>query len=70
MLTSVRRLWEDDFGERLRWQAGTVPRMRRGTFDPLEKTDKTMWYVVRTMRGAILEVRQLPPDAAMAGGND
>jgi hypothetical protein len=35
--------------------------MRRGTFDPLEKTDHPRWYVVRTMRGAILEVRKLPP---------
>jgi len=35
--------------------------MRRGSFDPLEKTDQPRWYVVRTMHGAILEVRQLPP---------
>jgi hypothetical protein len=35
--------------------------MRRGTFDPLESKDKPMWYVVRSMRGAVLEVRILPP---------
>ena len=35
--------------------------MRRGSFDPLEKTDQLRWYVVRSMHGAILEVRQLPP---------
>jgi hypothetical protein len=39
--------------------------MRRGSFDPLEKTDKPRWYVVRNMHGALLEARELPPGAEL-----
>jgi len=42
-------------------EAATVWPVRRGTFDPFESKDKPMWYVVRSMRGAVLEVRVLPP---------
>jgi hypothetical protein len=37
---------------------------RRSLFDPLEPTHEARWYIVRNMRGALLESRPL------AGGSD
>ena len=34
--------------------------MRRSNFDPLEISNSPMWYVVRSMHNAVLEVRPLP----------
>jgi hypothetical protein len=33
--------------------------MRCSTFDPLEISNSPMWYVVRSMRNVVLEVRPL-----------
>jgi hypothetical protein len=34
--------------------------MRRSNFDPLEISNSPTWYVVRNMRGALVEARPLP----------
>jgi hypothetical protein len=36
---------------------------RRSAFDLLEPSKEPRWYVVRSMRGALLEARELPPGA-------
>jgi hypothetical protein len=34
---------------------------RRSVFDPLEISKEPRWYVVRSVTGAVLEARVLPP---------
>ena len=36
---------------------------RRSVFDPLGPSKEPRWYVVRSMQGALLEARELPPGA-------